>query len=88
MQRHKKSLNPSEKELYNRAITDINFNVPKPPPAAQNLEPAPAKMKQVSAAQGAKKLRENSQNSSFSNVVPVGLKGLAAISDMRNSKNT
>ena len=50
MQRHKKSLNPSEKELYNRAITDINFNVPKAPPTAQNLEPAAAKMKQVSVA--------------------------------------
>lgn len=28
MQRHKKSLNPIEKEAQNRAITDINFNVP------------------------------------------------------------
>ena len=28
MQRHKKSLNPNEKEAQNRAITDINFNVP------------------------------------------------------------
>ena len=28
MQRHKKSLNTADKEAQNRAITDINFNVP------------------------------------------------------------
>ena len=78
MQRHNKPLNHNEKELYNRAITDINFNVPRAT-VASNLEIAPStKSKQT----GAKKHRDNSQG------VPVGLKGLAAIAQMRSSKNS
>jgi hypothetical protein len=30
MQRHKKSLNSAEKDAQIRALTEINFNVPKP----------------------------------------------------------
>lgn len=72
MQRQKKSLNPTEKELYNRAITDINFNVPR----ATVMETAAPLIKN-----GPKKQRDSSQG------VPVGLKGLAAISYLRNGKN-
>jgi len=79
MQRHKKSLNSIEKEAYSRAITEINFNVPRPT-ASTNLEQIAQKPKQSA---GGPKKRESSQNNANVN---VGLKGLAAIADLRYSK--
>ena len=82
MQRHKKSLNPNDKEAQGRAITDINFNVPNhrnnfTSNLEINIVQGP-KTKQL--VQGGTKKRETSLNSA-----PVGVKGLAAISDLRNS---
>ena len=38
MQRHKKSVNSTDKEAYSRATTEINFNVPSRPTGVTNLE--------------------------------------------------
>ena len=79
MQRHKKSVNSTDKEAYSRATTEINFNVPSRATGIQNLE-------QNLATKGSIKLKKRETSHGATSVgAPVGVKGLAAISDLRNS---